>query len=393
MADIQMLAKHIAETKKAEDAMVIVVGAMGETACGLTVLADEAGRGVQKSELDVLFSAAAQQTAALLAVSLQNEGLAAQSVIGFVQDTGTDKYGKSVQLKKINTAGVDKILDEGKIAVAAGFHEADYYSSGDVLAGGGADVTAVGIAAHLDCECEIYTNADCMYTVDTELYPQAKPIKFITHEEMMEVVNLGSNIIETKAVELAKQCGVKVFLGKSMESDKSKGTYIVSNEMIINENLMVEEAPITGVGIQDDVSIFTLRNVPADGKAVAECFRILGDLNINVDMISQQMAQDGTCTVSFSCSDKEGEVLAAELSAKEEFKAITVECESGLAMISLVGVGMATHSGVASQVFRVLAENGIRYYHITTSEISISVTVKMLNKSNAAIALCRAFDL
>lgn len=320
MADIQTLAKHIAKTKKAEDSLVIVVGAMGETACGLTALADEAGRGVQKTEFDVLFTAAAQQTAALLAVSLQNEGLAAQSVVGFVQDTAIDKYGKSVEVKKINTAGVDKVLAEGKIAVASGFHEADYYSAGNILAGGGADVTAVGIAAHLDCECEIYTNENCMYTVDTELYPQAKPIKLITHEEMMEVVNLGSNIIETKAVELAKQCGVKVFLGKSMESDKSKGTYIVSNEMIINENLLVEEAPITGVGIQDDVAIFTLRNLPADGKAVAEAFRILGELNINVDMISQQMAVDGTCTVSFSCSDTEGEVLAAKLADKDEFK-------------------------------------------------------------------------
>ena len=193
--------------------------------------------------------------------------------------------------------------------------------------------------------------------------------------------------------ELAKKYNVKLFLGKSLEKDKSKGTYIVNKEMIVNENLVVEDMPVTGMGIQDEISIFTLRNVPSDGKAVAECFRILGELGINVDMISQQMAADGSCTVSFSCDDKQGNTLEAELAKQDEFKDIVIDRVSDLAMISLVGVGMATHSGVSGKVFQILAENGIRYYHITTSEISISVTVAMDQKLKAAIALCRAFHL
>ena len=140
-----------------------------------------------------------------------------------------------------------------------------------------------------------------MYTADPQMYPEARPIKAITYEEMMEMTNLGADKVETRAVELAKKYNVKLFLGKSLEKDKSKGTYIVNKEMIVNENLVVEDMPVTGMGIQDEISIFTLRNVPSDGKAVAECFRILGELGINVDMISQQMAADGSCTVSFSC--------------------------------------------------------------------------------------------
>ena len=134
-----------------------------------------------------------------------------------------------------------------------------------------------------------------------------------------------------------------------MEKDKSKGTYIVNKEMIVNENLVVEDMPVTGMGIQDEISIFTLRNVPSDGKAVAECFRILGELGINVDMISQQMAADGSCTVSFSCDDKQGNTLEAELAKQDEFKDIVIDRVSDLAMISLVGVGMATHSGVSGR--------------------------------------------
>jgi aspartate kinase len=156
---------------------------------------------------------------------------------------------------------------------------------------------------------------------------------------------------------------------------------------------MVEDMPITGVGTQDNVAIFTLRNVPADGKAVAECFAVLGELGINVDMISQQMAENGTCTVSFSCGAEQGEALMSELEGREAFADIQMNCEGNLPMISLVGVGMATHSGVASKVFQVLADNSITYYHITTSEISISVTVDMEQKTKAAIALAREFNL
>jgi aspartate kinase len=203
------------------------------------------------------------------------------------------------------------------------------------------------------------------------------------------IVNIGASLESTKrSLELAKKYDVQLFFGKAMESDKSKGTYIMNRE-----SLLVEEMPITGMSIQEDVVIFTLRDISNEGPAVAEAFRMLAEMGINVDMISQQSTGEDTCSVSFSCTADQGDELAMAVQENEVFDGATVDMEEGLALISLVGVGMASHSGVASSVFSTLAVNGISFYHITTSEISISVTVDMENKINAAIALSKAFDL
>lgn len=388
---IKAVAGHIARNKKPEDGLVVVVSAMGDTAGRLIAMAKEAGSQLKKSEIDMLLATGDQQTVALLAIALQAEGVDAQAVAGLQTDLVVDNPYTNV--KCLDTSLIERVLSEGKVAVVSGFQGIS--EDGDLsLAGeGGSDITAVGIAAQLEWNCEIYSEAECMYTVDPSIYPQARQISIITYKEMMEVANLGADKIETRAIELAKKCNVRLYYGKSLESDKSKGTYIVNKELIATQNLLVEDAPITGMGIEDDISIFTLRNIPSDGKAVAECFHILGELGIVVDMISQQMAQDGTCTVSFSCDMEDGDRLESALASNEVFSGIIVDRESNLAMISLVGVGMATHAGVSGKVFKVLAENGVKYYHITTSEISISVTVEIEQKLSAAIALCREFNL
>lgn len=390
MDKIKAVAKHIAATKQAEDGLVVVVSAMGETTDKLIALAKEAGGELKKPELDMLLATGDQQTVALLAIALQSEGVDAQAVSGLASNFTNDNPYATV--RGLNTAAIEQVVASGKVAVVSGFQGiGDDVDS--AVGSGGADITAVGIAAQLEWDCDIYSQSECMYTVDPKIYPEAKPIRAITYEEMMEVAHLGADKIETGAVELAKRYNVKIYFGKALENDKSKGTYIVNKQLMANQNLLVEDTPITGMGIQDEVSIFTLRGIPADGKAVAECFRILGELGIVVDMISQQMAADGTCTVSFSCDSASGDALEQALAGEEVFQGIDINREANLAMISLVGVGMATHSGVSGKVFRVLAENGVRYYHITTSEISISVTVEMEQKLSAAIALCREFNL
>ncbi len=394
MTKLREIAKHIAELRSRHESMVIVVGNIGHTTGDLIAMGKEAGRNIPKRELEALLAAGEQQAAALLATAICDFGVEAQSMVG-TQNASSGGYGCSAnaRVKQINTEKVEEIVKSGKIAVVAGFQGIDESKDIIDIARSGSDITAVGIAAYFGWDCEIYTTSDCMYTAAPQIYGEAKPIRAITYEEMMELTNLGADKVETRAVELAKKYNVRLFLGKSLEEDKSKGTYIVNKEMIVNENLRVEDMPVTGMGIQDEVSIFTLRKVPSDGKAVAECFRILGELEINVDMISQQMAEDGTCTVSFSCDDKQGDVLMTELGNHKAFDSIVVDREKGLAVISLVGVGMATHSGVSGEAFRILAENGVKYYHITTSEISISVTVEMDDKLKAAIALCREFHL
>lgn len=366
---------------------------MGDTTENLLELANQVGTNIPKRELDVLLSSGEQQIVALLTIALQNLGIEAESMIGCNSGTIKNRHITATEVKEINTDRVEEIIKSGKVAVVAGFQGVDEFAYQKKRKRGGSDVTAVAIAAHLGWDCEIYSSSECMYTVDPDMYEGAKQIPAITYEEMMEIANLGADKVETRAIELAKKYNVKLFLGKSLEKDKSRGTYIMSKEMIINENLLVEDMPITGMGIQDEVAIFTFRNLPADGVAVAECFRILAELEINVDMISQQMAENGTCTVSFSCSTEQGEALMSALENQDAFSGVNISSEGDLAMISLVGVGMATHSGVASKVFQVLAENQIRYYHITTSEISISVTVEMDQKLKAAIAFCRAFQL
>lgn len=385
---IQAIAKFVSETKKESDGLVIVASAMGRTTERLTRMAQEMGEEVPKRELDALLATGEQQTVALLAIALNNLGVPAVSMTGYQSGFVTDQYHSHARIKEINTEKVEEIIGQGKVAVVAGFQGLS--EDGDLtrLGRGGSDVTAVAIAAHLGWDCEVYTTADCLYTVDPKIYPQAKTVPSITYEEMMELANLGADKLETRSVELAKKYSVKLFLGKALEKDKSKGTYVMNND-----NLLVEDMPITGMSIQEDIVIFSLRNIKNDGKTVAECFRILGELDINVDMISQQNMGKDTCTVSFSCTKDQGKKLKEAMESNAAFNGVTVDSEDELAMISLVGVGMATYSGIASRVFSVLAANDIRYYHVTTSEISISVTVDMEWKVKAAIALCQEFNL
>lgn len=161
----------------------------------------------------------------------------------------------------------------------------------------------------------------------------------------------------------------------------------------MNQNLIVESMPVTGISISENVVIYTLRGIENDGSAVADLFELLGQTDVNIDMISQQVAGDGTCTVSFSCDAKEAETLDQAIAGNAMLSALDTSKQDGLVLISLVGAGMASRSGVASTVFSVLAKEGIRYYQITTSEISISVTVDKENKGKAVIALGEAFNL
>lgn len=375
---IKALAEYIAANRNEADGMVLVVGAMASTNERLEALARQAGAKVPKRELDALLTTGEQQTAALLSIALNNVGVPADSVNGMQSGFISNEFQTGTKVQEFETRKVRDVIDAGRVAVVAGSQGLSEYG----------DVTAVAIAADLGWPCEMYGDADCLYTVDPDIYADAKPLKGITYEEMMELAHHGSDVLETRSVELAKKYDVQLFFGKAMESDKSKGTYIMNRE-----NLLVEDMPITGMSIQEDIVIFTLRDIANDGQAVAEVFKMLAEMGINVDMISQQSTGEDTCSVSFSCTAEQGDDLSVRVQENEIFAGATVDMEEGLAMISLAGVGMASHSGVASQVFSVLAVNGIRYYHITTSEISISVTVDMESKINAAIALSKAFDL
>jgi len=384
---IRAVAKHIASLRKEGDGIVIVASAMGKTTDELIALAKEAGDEVPKRELDALLATGEQKTVALLAIALQNLGVPAVSMTGFQSGFITTDHHSKARIKEINTERTEQFLKEGKVVVLAGFQGISEDGDITTLGRGGSDTTAVAIAAQLGWDCEIYTDVDAIFTTDPKINPNAKKLDRITYEELMELSSTGAGILETRSVELAKKYNVKLYVGKSLESNKRKGTYVM------NDSIYIEEMPVTGISISDDCSIYSLRGMENDGVAIAKLFQLLADLHINVDMISKQTYGDNKCTISFSCTDEQAGDLDGAIGNHEILSEIAVEKQPNLSILSLVGVGMATATGVASKVFSILAKEGIMYYQITTSEISISVTVKRDDKIKAVIALCEAFGL
>lgn len=384
---IHAVAKHIASFRKEGDGIVIVASAMGKTTDELIALAKEFGDEVPKRELDALLATGEQKAVALLAIALQNLGVPAVSMTGFQSGFITTDHHSKARIKEINTERTEQFLKEGKVVVLAGFQGISEDGDITTLGRGGSDTTAVAIAAQLGWDCEIYTDVDAIFTTDPKINPNAKKLDRITYDEMMELASSGAVVLETRSVELAKKYNVKLFIGKSLESDKRKGTYVM------NDSIYIEEMPVTGISISDDCSIYSLRGLENDGVAIANLFQLLADLHINVDMISKQTYGDNKCTISFSCTDEQAKDLDRAIENHEILSEITVEKQPNLSIMSLVGVGMATATGVASKVFTILAKEGIVYYQITTSEISISVTVNRDDKIKAVIALCEAFGL
>lgn len=384
---IQAIAKHILDIRQEGDGIVIVASAMGKTTNELIALAKSVGEIVPKRELDALLSTGEQQTVALLAIALQNLGVPAVSMTGFQSGFITTDHHTKARIKEINTERVEQFLSEGKVVVIAGFQGISETGDITTLGRGGSDTTAVAIAAQLGWDCEIYTDVDAIYTTDPKVYPKARKLDVITFDEMMELSALGAGILETRSVELAKKYAVNLFIGKSLEKDKKKGTFVM------NDTIYIEDMPITGITISDDCSIYSLRDMQNDGVVIANLFKLLADLNVNVDMISKQTYGEGKCTVSFSCTDVQAQSLDQAIINSELLQSIKIDKQSDLSILSLVGVGMATCAGVASKVFSILAKEGIMYYQITTSEITISVTVAREEKIKAVIALCEAFGL
>lgn len=384
---IRAVAKHIASIRKEGDGIVIVASAMGKTTDELIALAREVGDEVPMRELDALLATGEQKTVALLAIALQNLGVPAVSMTGFQSGFITTDHHSKARIKEINTERTEQYLKEGKVVVLTGFQGISEEGDITTLGRGGSDTTAVAIAAQMGWDCEIYTDVDAIFTTDPKINPNARKLDRITYEELMELSSTGAAVMETRSVELAKKYNVKLYIGRSLEGNIRKGTYVM------NDSIYIEEMPVTGISISDDCSIYSLRGLENDGVAIANLFQLLADLHINVDMISKQTSGDNKCTISFSCTDEQARDLDKAIENHELLREILVEKQPNLSILSLVGVGMATATGVASKVFSILAKEGIQYYQITTSEISISVTVNRDEKIKAVIALCEAFGL
>ncbi len=381
---ILAIAKHVKEMKEAGHTLIVVASAMGGMTNKLISLASQVSAHMNKRELDSLLSTGEQRTITLLAMAIDALGVPAISLTGYQCGFITSHHHAHARIKDIDLTNVRKYLEEGKVVVVAGFQGATENGEITTLGRGGSDTTAVALAAKLGWECHIYTDVNGVYTIDPRLYPKAKRLKEITYSEMMQMACLGSGVLETRSVELASKYQVPLYLGKALE-EKKKGTWIMENTK------QLEDMPITGISVKDDYAIMRINHIENDGVFLGQLFKMIADLNINLDTISQQLDDEGKANFSFYCTEEQSRIIMENMDKVLEKYPITRML--GFIKLSLVGLGISTHSGIASKVLNTLRENEIPYYMITSSEISISLTIDAQDKEKAIEVLGKAFDL
>ena len=367
---IKAVAEIVITTRKAGNEVVVVVSAMSGETDRLLGLADEITKKPIHRELDVLLSTGEQVTIALLSMALETRGYPAQSFTGAQVHIRTDSVHSKARIIDIDAARVRKALAEGKVVVIAGFQGIDEHGNITTLGRGGSDTTAVAMAAALQAdECHIYTDVEGVYTADPRIVPKARRLDELTFEEMLELASLGSKVLQIRSVEFAQKYDVKLRVLSSFKD--GPGT------LITNEEDNMEQAIISGIAHNRDEAKLTIIGVP-DRPGVA--YSILGpiaDENIEVDMILQNVGVDNkttdfTFTVHRNDYETAMEILkkiAANMGAKD------ITGDNKIAKLSIVGIGMRSHAGIASKMFKALADEGINIMMISTSEIKVSIVI------------------
>ena len=387
---IKNVACRIAKFQSLGHQMVVAVSAMSGETNRLLTLAREIQDIPDPREVDVLVSTGEQVTIALLSMALIEMGYKTKSYTGTQVSILTDDAHNKARILQIDESRIQADLDAGYIVVVAGFQGVDEFGNITTLGRGGSDTTGVALAAALKAkECQIYTDVDGVYTTDPRVVPEARRLKTITFEEMMELASLGSKILQTRSVEFAGKYKVKLRVLSSFE-EGGEGTLITFEE---DENM--EQAIISGIAFNRDEAKITVLGVP-DHPGIA--YQILGpvaDANIDVDMIIQNIGNDGMTNFSFTVNRNEFERTMDMLKSQvqPDIGARDVVGGDKIAKVSIVGVGMRSYVGIASKMFRSLAEEGINIQMISTSEIKISVIVDEKYMELAVRILHKAFDL
>lgn len=385
---IQNVAQRVKRWIDKGDQVVVVVSAMSGETNRLVTLANDLTSRPSPRELDVLLSTGEQVTIALLCMALQEIGCEARSYTGGQVHIRTDSAHNKARIQNIDHQRVCADLKKGRVVVVAGFQGVDEYGDITTLGRGGSDTTAVAMAAALKAdECQIYTDVDGVYTTDPRVEPKARKLERITFEEMLEMASLGSKVLQIRAVEFAGKYNVPLRVLSSFE-DTGEGTLITLEED------GVEAAMISGIAFNRDEAKVTIRGVPDQPGSAHKILGPIGQANIEVDMIVQNIAQDGTTDFTFTVHRNEYEramdilkETARSLNARE------VVGKDNIIKISLVGVGMRSHAGIASQMFEALSNEGINIQMISTSEIKISVVVDEKYLELGVRALHAAFGL
>lgn len=383
---IQQIADYLIELKKEYKEIVVVASAMGKTTDGLIKLAKEITPNPNQRELDSLMSIGEQQTVALMAMALTAKGQKAISLTGYQAGIKTAGVHTKNKIQNISSERIERHLAEGNIVLVTGFQGINEAGDITTLGRGGSDTSAVALAVALKCECRIYTDVEGIYSVDPRVYPEAKFLDKISYEEMMEMANLGAGVMETRAVELGKKYNIPIFVGKSLS--KTGGTYIME------KNIAMEDKLVTGVSITKEIIVTTISNIPFSSENVAEIFSTIDSCGLNINMITQNINKYMKVEISFSCQASEKYLLEQVTEKiKERFSTCEIELNENLGMISIVGVGMINNSGIAGKFFSALSRNGVNFYQVTTSEISISCSIDRENIQRAVEAVGREFSL
>ena len=387
---IKNVARRVAKFHQQGHQLVVVVSAMSGETNRLIALAREVQPNPDPRELDVMVSTGEQVTIGLLSMALKNLGLKARSYTGGQVRILTDNAYTKARILKIDEDKMRADLDDGCIVVVAGFQGVDTAGNITTLGRGGSDTTGVALAAALKAdECQIYTDVNGVYTTDPRIVPEARKLATITFEEMLELASLGSKVLQIRSVEFAGKYKVKLRVLSSFE-EEGDGTLITFEE---DENM--EQAIISGIAFNRDEAKITVIGVP-DRPGIA--YSILGpvaDANVDVDMIIQNIGVDGLTDFSFTVHRNEFQ-KAMELLQKQvvpQIKARGVAGDNRCAKVSVVGVGMRSHVGVASKMFKALADEGINIQAISTSEIKISVVIDEKYMELAVRVLHKVFEL
>ena len=390
---IRELARRVARYKAMGHQIVVVVSAMSGETNRLITLAKELMAEPDPRELDTIISTGEQVTIGLTALALIELGIKAKSYTGTQVKILTDNAHTKARILNIDQHNLKADLDAGYVCVVAGFQGVDEHGNITTLGRGGSDTTGVALAAALGAdECQIYTDVDGVYTTDPRMVPEARRLKSITFEEMLELASQGSKVLQIRSVEFAGKYKVKLRVLSSFE-EEGEGTLITFEEDG-KENDM-EEPIISGIAFNRDEAKVTVLGAP-DKPGIA--YQILGpiaDANIDVDMIIQNVGADGTTDFTFTVHNNDLNKALAILNDKVQghIGAREIRGDDKIAKVSIVGVGMRSHVGIASQMFRTLAEEGINIQMISTSEIKIAVVIDEKYLELAVRVLHKAFEL
>jgi aspartate kinase len=383
---IRNVARRVIETVKAGNRVAVVVSAMaGETNTLVALSRELGGEDPSPREYDVLVSTGEQKSIALLAMALQQMGQPARSFTATQMGMRTDSAHSHARIESIDRDTLLETLDSGQVAVIAGFQGTDDAGNITTLGRGGSDTSAVAVAAALDADaCEIYTDVDGVFTTDPNLAPSARKLDRIAYDEMIELASLGAKVLQIRAVRFAMRYGVPLHVRSSFKPDE--GTWVVPEEEVM-EGLVV-----SGVTYNRNEAKILVRGVKDVPGVAAGLFSPLSDEGIVLDMIIQNLSQDGTTDVTFTVPrDDYRRALDITSGTAEKMGANVVQGDTEIAKVSIVGLGMKDHAGVASKMFAVLAEEGINIQCISTSEIKVSVVIEEKYTELAVRTLHAAF--